>query len=101
MLRVCVVSPEGLISELGVEPTLETFQQLVGGYIEGITREGFFAYCDEEGRLKNRAVNTVASSILGVDVYGSVVFMGPPDAEGNETDVPDVFIQEIKEAALA
>ena len=102
-IRVCIVDPPSAIREdfvHEIDPTLETFQDLIGGYIESITRENLSAYCDEEGRLKGLALNHFASLVLGVEVCGPVVFMGPVDSEGNETSVPDEFIQLLREATL-
>jgi hypothetical protein len=101
MIKVCVSPTNRPAYTVETEGTLENFQELVGGYIEGISREEFFAYCDEEGRLKNKPFNSVASSILGVEVCGTVVFTGPVDDRGNETSIPDVFVHEIAEVTVS
>lgn len=71
---------------------------LDGGHLEGISGDGWFGYCDEEGKLKGLPINRTATVLArmfgwppgGQDVLcGTIVFCGPPDKEGWDTDVPD------------
>ena len=73
-----------------------------GGYIEGIGGDGWTGYCDEEGKINGLPVNVRATPLARVlgwpagDVLcGPVVFLGPVDDEGEETDVGAI----VKESA--
>ena len=51
------------------EPSLEEAQKHVGGYVEGLELDnGDYMIFDEEGLLKNKTLNTVASEF--VRMYG-------------------------------
>lgn len=76
-----------LVKEHGGNPevkekpnTLETYQTLVGGYIEVVRRPFFpgdvIAIVDEEGVLKNRPANVLLPD--GTLLAGTVVFVGGP-----------------------
>jgi hypothetical protein len=70
--RMLIVTPTGSlpIKELDRYPDVEIFQKAVGGYIElipyfnTIEWEGVlhqcFAFCDEQGKLKGKELNTPA-----------------------------------------
>ena len=78
-VKACIVRPDGIMSYLDVDASLENLQEIVGGYIEGVQGSDFFAYCDEEGKIKNKPVNNVATAVAGFthDVLcGTVVFLG-------------------------
>lgn len=75
-----------------------------GGYIEGIGGDGWTAYCDEEGKLNGLPVNVRATRLAhalgwttGDVLCGPVVFLGPVDDEGEETDVTTL----VKDSARA
>ena len=67
-----------------VKNTLESFQAVVGGYIETVTLcEDAVIICNEEGRLLGLPYNC---NVCGCDFVGSVIFAG---VEGDEfTDLP-------------
>lgn len=76
---------------------LQTLQSLIGGYVEAIYGPGWVGYCNEHGKLDGLPVNPLANTLAGVlkwtargkdTLVGDVVFCGPPDDEGCETDVP-------------
>lgn len=54
-----------LVLEVGKEPELretapdlQSFQKIVGGYIQAVKIvDNLYAYCDEEGRLKEKPIN--------------------------------------------
>lgn len=102
-LTVLVVRPSGevLLQTWSEGGTLHQFQQTVGGYIEAINGPDWTAYCNEEGKLQNLPPNDTADSVarllgwhpLPFDfLVGTVVFCGPPDGMGNDTDVPDFVV---------
>jgi hypothetical protein len=75
------------------------YQETIGGYFQPIDIQSPEAtiYVDEEGKLKHLDVNRRATILAwlhnpafrGRDVLcGTVVIIGPPDSEGDTTDVP-------------
>lgn len=85
---------------------VDTYRKFVGGHLECITigdPEGT-VYCNEEGMLGNLPVNTRAEAVVGKhrphflehnQIRGDVIFCGPPDHDGEDTDVPDAYINEL------
>jgi Domain of unknown function (DUF3846) len=57
----------------GKKFSLEELQKLVGGYIEYVPRSRPIAYCDEEGRLKEKPLNALASQRFNQLLVGDVV----------------------------
>ena len=97
----CVHAPAGadpVVVEIKGE--LAEIQQLVGGYLEPVTGDGWHAYFDEDGRMKGLPVNVRASAFLrhmgwrGQYVVGDVVFLGDTP-EGEETDLPEEILVQI------
>ncbi|MGP5220426.1 DUF3846 domain-containing protein [Arthrobacter rhombi] len=76
-------------------PNLTTLKNLVGGYIEAVTRNGAVACMHEEGKLVGLQANPRATAfmldqrmIFAFDlVVGDVIILGT-NAEGEEADVP-------------
>jgi hypothetical protein len=85
---------------------LETLQTIIGGWIEGVSGSYWTAYVDEEGRNKGMAVNLRASLIarrigwLGPVFVGPMLFLGPVDDEGRDTNVPNEVITEAQKMAF-
>lgn len=86
---ICIKNVEGL----------EAYQAIVGGYIEMVSLTLTLAgekcdvalFCNEEGKLSGLPLNrraTEMARIPGDFLVGDVFLVGPPDDEGNETDVP-------------
>lgn len=79
---------------------IEDYQQVVGGWIEGVGLGLGTMYVNEEGKLKNLPLNPVAtklarasSSIFAADyIAGDVVLVGPADPEGEDTNVRDELL---------
>lgn len=61
----------------GEDFKLDELQSLVGGYIEIVTMYGHIMVVDEEGLLKHKPYNNVASVISGRPLVGDVVFCTP------------------------
>lgn len=101
-IRALVVTPDGGAQVVETGTGLADFQRLVGGYLEGVgssvTAE-WFAYCDEEGKLKGLPPNIRATDLAislgwrsnGDSLCGPVVFVGMK--EGEETDVPSFVVE--------
>jgi len=97
-----------------VEQSLEVFQGLVGGDIEGLTlTDEVSAYINETGKARGLAVNTYADALVryllhrsgrrllpGDVIVGPVVFLGPPDSDGYDTDVPDDLIAFVRKLGV-
>jgi len=88
-----------------IEPSLSVFQELVGGYIEGVpggpvagTDGQWHAYLDEEGKIKQLPLNMRATVLLHEaqsihswdTVNGDLVIVGNSH-NGDETDAPEQF----------
>lgn len=57
------------VVEIGEKPSLRRLQELVGGYIEGVPHDipvsdPIVMLCDEEGKLKDKPINAIASAIM-------------------------------------
>lgn len=96
---------------VAIKPTLASLQAEVGGDIQGIYSGGeapsaWSGYCDEQGKLKGLRVNEVATALAlaagwppGDVLCGTVVFLGPPDSDGGETDVPGDLVAMLEDMA--
>jgi len=84
--------------------TTDEWRGEIDGYLEGVSPNtpgspAWFAYCDEEGKLKGLPPNLLATALARAAGWrtpdflcGPVVFFGPPDHDGNETDVTQEFL---------
>ena len=92
-LKAIVVGTDRPPEVRDVEDDFTTYQKVVGGYIEGIITGDFTMYVNEEGVLDGLPLNRVATAFIedatgrGLDIYGPVIILGPPDSEGNDTSV--------------
>ena len=75
-----VIKVNGEIEQLGHQPTLAEAQKLVGGYVEQMPR----SYTrnprqtivgDEEGKLKHKPVNPVASELVFCTLVGGILVL--------------------------
>lgn len=78
-IRVYIKAP-GKEPELKeIENTLESLQQIVGGYIETVTlADNAVIICNEEGRLRDLPFNC---HIFGGDFVGTIIFAGVDEDE--------------------
>ena len=97
-IRVLYVPANGDPEVVTMEPTLRNFRALIDGYLEAISGTGWMAYVDEEGKLKRRPENPLATLLAhehgwpnGDVLVGDVAFLGPP-RHHNETSVPDFLV---------
>ena len=56
-MKILVIEPYGCMGLQEIDGSLESMQQVVGGYIETITRTPYVLVCDENGRLSGKAEN--------------------------------------------
>lgn len=70
---------------------LRALQRAVDGYIETVgLRDGAVMIVDEEGRLKDKPYNLLASLVAGTDIVGSALIVG---VDGEEfCDVPEPYL---------
>ena len=76
--------------------------QLDGGWIEGLRlSDDAFGYVDEEGIMKGLPYNEVATELCtrlktglqqGDFIKGTMIVVGTPDENGDDTDCPDYII---------
>ena len=108
LVRVCVVPADTNlpVRVLEIQPTGDAFRKAIGGgWLEGFGGDGWYGYRDEDGcggLMNYRAIGlaqfaspaNVRLAGLGQhrQIWGDVVFFGPADEEGNETDIPDWWI---------
>lgn len=103
-IDVLVLTPGSFRAEpLSVEPTLESFQRLVGGHIEALSLgDHTSAYINEEGKFEGLDRNDAAdrfvrhalskigrTMIPGDYVVGPLVITGQPDDDGYDTGATD------------
>ena len=84
-----------------IDGSLKSFQGLVGGYIEAVRTNiaGCDAYINDEGKLNGLPLNILASHICplthGDYIVGTMVLVGPPDNNGDETDVDEGVMEDL------
>lgn len=104
-IRAVIVDPDGTVRDTEIENSLDSYQAVVGGYIEGVFGKVAIMYVNEEGILlrlpPNPRATLFAQEILGragVVLYGTALILGTDDGEGNETPVRptvvDYFMKE-------
>jgi len=107
-VRVLIVYPDLPAETKDITAKLKTFQEIVGGYIEGVSpvrgTVRWHAYCNEEGKLQGLPINRIATNIAVAAgwtttdlLVGPVVFLGDVESddeedEGGEADVPQELV---------
>src|SRR5262245_17415341 len=92
-IQAVIVDFDGTIRHTEIEHSLESFQAVVGGYIEAVIGEWGTVYVDEEGLLKRLPINEFATLYARrflnrpVELFGTALILGPPDSQGNDTPV--------------
>lgn len=86
---------------------LKSLQDAVGGYIEHITwntPDGSLSlYCNEEGKITQLPINhfiTMWVAPRSQTIHGDVIIFGESDGEGEDTDVPQSFIDMFEKARM-
>lgn len=93
-IEAVVVETSGEVKKVTLDGSLKSYQEIVGGYIEGVFGPDYVMYVNEEGLLHgleyNRLATDFAARHLGahsVYLVGPAVILGPGDREGNDTSV--------------
>lgn len=104
-IKAVIVHPKGVVTVADIEDSLESFQHIVGGYIEPVFGDDYLVYVNEEGMVRGLPYNPLATEFTknrlppGARLFGSAVILGAGDHEGNETSVHqrvvDHFMKEI------
>lgn len=99
------IIPSDINSPIRIENVEPDLQSLVGGDLQmlGIRDLDVSMFLDEEGKFKpgqlfnERATKLAVGSILPHDIIvGDVVLVGPPNSEGDDTDLPDQAIHKLR-----
>ena len=109
--RVVVITTDNQIHQREIEVVdgflLQALQDAVGGFFE-IVQPMYLEYpyvivCDDEGILKHKKLNTIASHFYGSGMVGDVVIMkegfrdGEPDIVGLDDDETQYIMDRIME----
>lgn len=92
-INAVVVEPHGVIHRVQIKDTLATYQNIVGGLIEGLYGHDATVYVNEEGLILGLPYNPGATRYINKMwgsrslLYGTAVIVGPADREGNNTHV--------------
>lgn len=83
-----------LVHAVDVANELHALQYAVDGYIETIgLRDGGVMIVDEEGMLKGKPYNALASLVAGTGICGDALIVG---ANGEDfTDVPAQYVEDL------
>lgn len=86
-----VVEPDGTARRVEIQDTLDALQAVVGGDIEGIFMPFYTVYVNGEGMILNLPANPWIQGFLdwGYPICGTALIVGPPDHNGDDTDVPE------------
>lgn len=99
------------VAQMSVKFSLAEMYRIIGtDIVQAITPHytsphRWFAYCDEEGKMKGRPVNSFANALAwsmgwppGDVLVGNVVFVGPIEDEETEehTDVPQDLLDQVE-----
>lgn len=106
MAKGLVIYTDGTY-ELKEFKQLKDYQDIVGGYIEGLKMYSIgtdsqtgFAYINEEGKLQGLTINRDASLIAWLShaiydsdrISGNMIIVGAGDDDGDDTDVAQIWV---------
>jgi hypothetical protein len=97
-IQAVIVDPDGTVRHTDIEDTLESFQVIVGGYIQPVFGDVATMYVDEDGlsrRLPHNPLATLfAQRVLGAGVVlcGTALILGPT-AGGRDTPVRPTVVE--------
>jgi hypothetical protein len=107
-MKVTLVKPDNTVELVEIDGSLQSFQDLVGGYIQyvpirfSLDDDGeplepiTSAFCNEDGKLLGLPLNRLANQLchevfkIGLapndHIVGNMVFFGSVDADGNDPE---------------
>jgi len=91
-MKAVAIRVDGKMEE--IEASYESIKSALGGWLEIAPTPGapFVMLCDEEGKLKGKRLNAVATTLANDyrdwddPIVGDVVLTGLPDREGDHTE---------------
>ena len=103
MVKGIVIKDNGLIEIKEVEDKLHNYQEIVDGLIDYVSVDnGVDMIIDDEGKLKNKPVNAIATLLLNWNedfIVGDVFIVGV-NKEGETISLTDKQIQDYKKRIL-
>ena len=103
-MKALKITADGNVDQIEVNG-YEDLKGHIGGWLEGLHLDDkTFAYIDEEGKMKGLPYNVLATELcadlqVGLAptdfISGTMLIVGSPDSEGNETDVPDHILPKV------
>ncbi|MBB5167228.1 DUF3846 domain-containing protein [Mycobacterium sp. AZCC_0083] len=97
-IQVLVIHPDATYEVRQISQKLQTFQEILGGYMEPVAVEGATFFCNEEGRIHDLPDNPMATYLWwklspemeGLDRFcGTVIVTGPADDAGDSHPILD------------
>lgn len=100
MVRIdaVIVDPDGSARKVEIDRDLTAFQNVVGGYVEGVFGDNCTIYVNEEGLIMSLPYNRAATQFVnrfvsaGYALYGTALIVGPADGDGYDTDVHESVV---------
>ena len=96
-MKALKITADGNVDQIEVNG-YEDLKEHIGGWLEGLhLTDDMFAYIDEEGKMKGLPYNVLATALCQVKqvglaptdfISGTMLIVGSPDEEGNDTNVP-------------
>lgn len=102
-MKALVITPfaDAYLVELDPIGVGDQLRALVGGWIEFVgRRDRCDGFGNEEAMLRGWPLNVLARMLLGNQIRGNVVLVGPPDDEGNTTGLDDESIAMLRRLGL-
>jgi len=104
-MKALLITPDHVVKTVEIDSGLASLQKAVGGMIEYIPiSDEVHAFIDEEGKLKGKEINTIATMVcrkleVGLQpddmIVGDMIILGSLNADGQSDgssyDVPDSF----------
>lgn len=97
-LQGVVIEPDGTVTALELDNTLQALWDTIGGYVERVVLvDGADMFVNEDGLRLGLPPNPLADALvkthqqqptLGV-ILGTALILGAVDPKGDSTDVPD------------
>ena len=98
-IRAVIVDPDGTVRHTDIEDTLESFQTIIGGYIQPIFGDVATIYVDEDGLLRrlppNLPATLFAQQVLRryeIQLFGTALILGPT-AGARDTPVRPTVVE--------
>lgn len=102
LVQGVVIEPNGTVTAVEVDNSLQTLWRIVGGYVERVAlNDGADLFCNEEGRLLDLLPNPLAQSLVETHgaypvkghIVGTVLILGVVNASGDSTNVPSWVLE--------